>query len=105
MWTLVSVGLGRPHHSETALKSIDWLAVRADSLYAPVPTSVSGLLHQFSKSPLTTFWSTSMPATDGCAMADSNQPAELLSLTTTVVSSGAVSPVMATAASFFSRSA
>src|SRR6266702_1426172 len=48
-WILLRVGLGLPHQSGSELKSSDWSAVWADILYAPVPTSVSGLLHQFSK--------------------------------------------------------
>src|ERR1700694_1470375 len=82
--TPVSVGLGLPHHAGTATKSNHWLAARADILKAPVPTSVSGLLHQFSKSAFTTFWSTIELATEACAMADSNHPAALLNLTITV---------------------
>src|SRR5690348_7595938 len=93
-WTLTlpRVGFGRPHQLGTAVNSSDSFGVRADILNAPVPTSVSGLLHHLSKLPLTTFWSTIMPATAGCAIADENHPAAPVSFTTTVVSSGAVRP-------------
>src|SRR2546423_13570407 len=83
-WTLLRVGLGRPHQFGIAVKSSDTFAVRADILNAPVPTSVSGLLHQLSKLLLTTFWSMIIPDTDGCAIADWNQPAAPVSFATTV---------------------
>src|SRR6266550_1977305 len=104
-WILLRVGFGRPHQFGIAAKSSDWLAARADILKAPVPTRVSGLLHQPSKLVLTTCRSTIMPAAEGCAIADSNHPAALVSLTTTVESSGAVRPDMVTAGSLFSSSA
>src|SRR5438552_18583861 len=83
-WILLRVGLGRPHQAGIELKASDWSVVCADILYAPVPTSVSGLLHQFSKLPLTMFWSTIIPATAGWAIAESNHPAAPVSFTTTV---------------------
>src|SRR5437868_11688079 len=104
-WIFASVGLGLPHQSVIDANSSDWSAVCADILYAPVPTSVSGLLHQLSKLPLTTFWSTIMPATAGWAIADSNQPAAPVSRATTVNGSGEVRPVIVTEGSLLSSSA
>ncbi len=99
------VGFGLPHQLLTAAKSYDWSRVCAASLNAPVPISVAGFFHQLSKSFLTTFWSTIMPATAGWAIAAPNQPAAPVSLTSTEWSSGAVSPDMVTEGSFLSSSA
>ena len=105
MCTVLSVGFGLPHQPATAAKSYDFSGVCAASLNAPVPTSVSVFFHQLSKSALTTFWSTIMPATDGCAMAEGNHPAAPESLTTTVWSSSAVKPDSVTEGSCLSSRA
>src|SRR5437762_12666653 len=94
MWTLLRVSFGRPHQLGIATKSSDWLAARADILKAPVPTRVSGSLHQASKLVLTTCRSTIMPAAEGCAIADSNQPAALVTFAITLVPSVALKPLL-----------
>src|SRR5215471_19260124 len=103
-WTFFTVGLGEPHQFDTAWKSTDCPGERALILYEPVPTAVSGLVHQFWGSFETTFWSTIIPVVASSAMALRNQPAGEASLATTVVSSGAVRPGMVTDGSFLARS-
>src|SRR5579872_3976228 len=107
--TAVRVGLGEPHHLLLRAKSHDCLAMWPVILNGPVPTAVLASLHQVSGFCLTAFSSTIIPVVPDSAIAVSHQPAGPESFTTTVKSSGAVSPVIVTlgslAASRLSRAA
>src|SRR2546423_7811310 len=65
MSTLIvfTTGLGDPHQPSTALNSSDCFGVRALILYGPVPTRVSGLVHQVSAPPAVTAFSLTTPVT------------------------------------------
>src|SRR5437660_879121 len=103
--TLVRVAFGEPHQLETAAKSKDCLGTREVILDGPVPIAVAGFVHQLSKSCLTALMSTISPVEPDRAMAGRNQPAGADILTTTVLESGAVSPLRVTEGSFFSSRA
>src|SRR5207253_9389924 len=58
IWIFLTVGCGEPHQFGTAENSTNCFGVRALMVYGPVPTNVSGLVHQLVSSFVVTFWST-----------------------------------------------